>query len=60
MNGLVKNRIIVTGSNGMLGQRTVEFYSTNEKVELLATSVEEKSVIGKVLKKLFMIIALIL
>ncbi|MEJ2103033.1 MAG: dTDP-4-dehydrorhamnose reductase [Ignavibacteriaceae bacterium] len=48
MNGLVKNRIIVTGSNGMLGQRTVEFYSANENVELLATSVEEKSVIGSV------------
>ena len=48
INGLVKNRIIVTGSNGMLGQRTVEFYSTNEKVELLATSIEEKSVISSV------------
>jgi dTDP-4-dehydrorhamnose reductase len=48
MNGLVKNRIIVTGSNGMLGQRTVEFYSSNENVELLATSVEEKSVIDSI------------
>ena len=47
-NGLVKNRIIITGSNGMLGQRTVEFYSSNENVELLATSVEEKSVIDSV------------
>lgn len=45
---LVKNRIIVTGSNGMLGQRTVEYYSSKENVELLATSVEDKSVIGKV------------
>ena len=34
MNGLLKDRIIVTGSNGMLGQRTVEFYSSNENVEL--------------------------
>jgi dTDP-4-dehydrorhamnose reductase len=48
MNGLVKDRIIVTGSNGMLGQRTVEFYSSNENVELLSTSIEEKSVINSV------------
>jgi dTDP-4-dehydrorhamnose reductase len=48
MNGLVKNRILITGSNGMLGQRAVEFYSSNENVELLATSVEDKSVINSV------------
>ncbi|MGB5288009.1 MAG: dTDP-4-dehydrorhamnose reductase [Ignavibacteriaceae bacterium] len=47
-NGLIKNRIIVTGSNGMLGQRTVEYYSLKENIELLATSVEDKSVIGSV------------
>ena len=29
----------------MLGQRTVQFYSSRENIELLATSVEEKSVI---------------
>ena len=45
---LVKNRILVTGSNGMLGQRTVQFYSSKENIELLATSVEEKSVIDSV------------
>ena len=45
---LVKNRIIVTGSNGMLGQRTVEYYSSKENIELLATSVEDKSVISSV------------
>jgi dTDP-4-dehydrorhamnose reductase len=45
MNGLVKNRIIITGANGMLGQRAVEYYSSKENVELLATSVEDKSVI---------------
>lgn len=44
-NGLVKNRILITGSNGMLGQRAVQFYSSKENVELLATSVEDKSVI---------------
>ncbi|NWG27405.1 MAG: dTDP-4-dehydrorhamnose reductase [Ignavibacteriaceae bacterium] len=47
-NGLVKNRILITGSNGMLGQRAVQFYSSKENVELLATSVEEKSVVGSV------------
>jgi dTDP-4-dehydrorhamnose reductase len=45
---LIKNRIIVTGSNGMLGQRTVEYYSSKENIELLATSVEDKSVIDSV------------
>ena len=47
-NSLVKNRILVTGSNGMLGQRAVEFYLSKENVDLLATSVEEKSVIESV------------
>lgn len=47
-NGLVKNRILITGSNGMLGQRAVQFYLKNENVELLATSVEEKSLIENV------------
>ena len=45
---LVKNRILITGSNGMLGQRTVQFYASKENIELLATSVEEKSVIESV------------
>jgi dTDP-4-dehydrorhamnose reductase len=47
-DGLVKNRILITGSNGMLGQRAVQFYSSKENVELLATSVEEKSAFGSV------------
>lgn len=47
-NGLVKNRILITGSNGMLGQRAVQFYSSKENIELLATSVEDKSVINSV------------
>ena len=41
---LIKRRIIVVGANGMLGQRVLEFYSTFNDVELLTTSVEEKSV----------------
>ncbi len=32
----------------MLGQRAVQFYSSKENVELLATSVEEKSVVDSV------------
>jgi dTDP-4-dehydrorhamnose reductase len=47
-NALVKNRILITGSNGMLGQRTVQFYSSRDNIELLATSVEEKSFIDHV------------
>ncbi|HEY6438235.1 MAG TPA: dTDP-4-dehydrorhamnose reductase [Ignavibacteriaceae bacterium] len=47
-NRLIRNRILITGSNGMLGQRAVQFYSSKENVELLATSVEEKSVVDSV------------
>jgi dTDP-4-dehydrorhamnose reductase len=47
-NRLVRNRILITGSNGMLGQRAVQFYSSKENIELLATSIEEKSVIDSV------------
>jgi len=47
-NGLVRNRILITGSNGMLGQRAVQFYSSKENVELLTTSVEEKSVVDSI------------
>jgi dTDP-4-dehydrorhamnose reductase len=39
---------LITGSNGMLGQRTVQFYSSKENIELLATSVEEKAVFDSV------------
>lgn len=47
-NRLVRNRILITGSNGMLGQRAVQFYSAKENTELLAISVEEKSVVDSV------------
>lgn len=47
-NKLVRNRILITGSNGMLGQRAVQFYSSKDNIELLATSVEEKSVVDLV------------
>ena len=40
---LVKRRIIIAGSNGMLGQRLIEFYNKLNDIELISTSVEEKS-----------------
>jgi dTDP-4-dehydrorhamnose reductase len=43
---LIKKRILVTGANGMLGQRTVEFYSRLTGIELLATSVEDHSLLS--------------
>ena len=45
---IVKNRILVIGSNGMLGQRTVEFFLKLKNYELLCCSVENESVIGEV------------
>ena len=37
----IKRRIIITGANGMLGQRLFEFYSRLNDIELLASSVED-------------------
>ena len=45
---LVKNRILITGANGMLGQRSVDFYSGQENIELLALSIENKPVFNGV------------
>lgn len=45
---LVKRRIIIAGGNGMLGQRLIEFYNKLNDVELISTSVEEKSVFDDV------------
>jgi dTDP-4-dehydrorhamnose reductase len=42
-NNLIKSRLFITGANGMLGQRIVEFYSGINKIELLASSIEGKS-----------------
>ena len=41
-SGLIKKRILVTGTNGMLGSNTAKFYSERENVELL-TSVKTKN-----------------
>jgi dTDP-4-dehydrorhamnose reductase len=40
---MIKKRILVIGSNGMLGQRLCGFYSKQPKVELLCTSMEDQS-----------------
>ncbi len=44
----LKKRILIVGSNGMLGQRLTEYYLRNEKVELLASSAEDESFIKEV------------
>ncbi len=45
---LIKKRIMIVGSNGMLGQRLVEFYLAKENVELLGVSAEDSSVIKSI------------
>jgi dTDP-4-dehydrorhamnose reductase len=43
-NNLIKKRILVVGSNGMLGQRTISFFAKFQDFEILGCSVEEKPV----------------
>lgn len=38
----MKKRILVTGANGLLGQRLISFYKSFEDVELLGCSIEDK------------------
>ncbi|MBU1096143.1 MAG: dTDP-4-dehydrorhamnose reductase [Bacteroidetes bacterium] len=45
---MIKNRICIVGSNGMLGQRIIEFYSGLKNVELFACSFENESFISDV------------
>ncbi len=40
---MIKKRILLIGSNGMLGQRLSEFFSKQPKVELLCASMEDVS-----------------
>lgn len=42
-DSLIKKRILIIGSNGMLGQRLTEFYSSKNKVELMTASAEDDS-----------------
>lgn len=41
-DGIIKKRILITGANGMLGQRLVKFFLQQKNYSLLTTSVEEK------------------
>ncbi len=41
----IKKRILIVGSNGMLGQRLTEYFLAKEEVELLASSAEDESFI---------------
>lgn len=45
---MLKTRILIIGSNGMLGQRLTDYFSASSNVELLCTSQEENSFIEDV------------
>jgi dTDP-4-dehydrorhamnose reductase len=45
---LIKKRILVVGSNGLLGQRLINFFAAQNSNELLGCSVEAESFINKV------------
>jgi len=45
---IIKKRVLIVGSNGMLGQRLAEFYSAQENIELLCSSSEEVSYLNHV------------
>lgn len=42
-NDIIKRRILIFGSNGMLGCRITRFYQKNSNVELLCSSFEDES-----------------
>lgn len=43
---LIKKRILITGANGMLGQRLIKFFMKQKYVEVFMTSLEEKNCFG--------------
>jgi len=45
---IIKRRIFIVGANGMLGQRTIEFYKPNKNVLLFACSIEENPLFNDV------------
>lgn len=45
---LVKERILIVGSNGMLGQRLVDYYKSSDRIDLKCCSAGEESVIDNV------------
>jgi dTDP-4-dehydrorhamnose reductase len=40
---MIKRRIMLIGSNGLLGERLLEYYKDNNNVELLCSSIEDHS-----------------
>jgi len=47
INGdLIKKRILIIGSNGMLGQRLTEFFQSAQNIELMCASTESESLIS--------------
>jgi dTDP-4-dehydrorhamnose reductase len=40
---IIKKRVLIVGSNGMLGQSLCNFYSKQDKIRLLGCSIEDKS-----------------
>jgi len=47
-NDLIKKRILIVGSNGMLGQRIVHYYLSKNNVQLFGLSIEDESVCEKI------------
>ena len=45
---IIKRRIFIVGANGMLGQRTIEFYTSDKNVQLFACSIEENPLFNNV------------
>jgi dTDP-4-dehydrorhamnose reductase len=45
---LIKTRILIIGSNGMLGQSITEMFASSDRFELLCTSIEKEPVNDKV------------
>ena len=45
---IIKRRIFIVGANGMLGQRTIEFYKSVKNVQLFACSIEENPLFNNV------------
>ncbi|MCF8412387.1 MAG: dTDP-4-dehydrorhamnose reductase [Melioribacteraceae bacterium] len=48
LNGIRKKRVLIIGSNGMLGQRLVEFFLKRPEFELFCASFEDESFIQNV------------
>jgi dTDP-4-dehydrorhamnose reductase len=45
---IIKNRILVIGANGLVGQRLITYYAAKANIELLACSIEDQPYFEKV------------